>query len=133
MERILAGFALAASLALAGCNGWAPGKPIVPPDKSIQVAKAEYGFEATYNAAASAYLKAVQDGTLTGENKDKAKALLQTAYKLLLVARKAQAAGDADTLSGQVAAITALTGDDWDLSMAAWRAAHPGGDLRPAG
>ncbi|MFZ3473700.1 hemerythrin domain-containing protein [Streptomyces sp. 4.24] len=31
------------------------------------------------------------------------------------------------------ASLTALTGDDWDLSIAAWRAAHPGGELRPAG
>lgn len=31
------------------------------------------------------------------------------------------------------ASLTALTGDDWDLSITAWRAAHPGGDLRPAG
>ncbi|WP_407836648.1 hemerythrin domain-containing protein [Streptomyces sp. DSM 116496] len=31
------------------------------------------------------------------------------------------------------ASLTALTGDDWDRSIEAWRAAHPDGDLRPAG
>ncbi|WP_328301491.1 hemerythrin domain-containing protein [Streptomyces sp. NBC_00435] len=31
------------------------------------------------------------------------------------------------------ASLTALTGDDWDLSIKAWRTAHPGGELRPAG
>lgn len=31
------------------------------------------------------------------------------------------------------ASLTALTGDDWDLAIGAWRTAHPGGDLRPAG
>lgn len=31
------------------------------------------------------------------------------------------------------ASLTALTGEDWDLSIAAWRTAHPGGDLRPVG
>ncbi|MEV6956044.1 hemerythrin domain-containing protein [Streptomyces sp. NPDC051183] len=31
------------------------------------------------------------------------------------------------------ASLTALTGDEWDVSIAAWRAAHPGRDLRPAG
>ncbi|MFJ7268730.1 hemerythrin domain-containing protein [Streptomyces sp. NPDC099050] len=31
------------------------------------------------------------------------------------------------------ASLTALTGDDWDLSIKAWRAAHPDGELRPAG
>ncbi|WP_330299265.1 hemerythrin domain-containing protein [Streptomyces sp. NBC_00503] len=31
------------------------------------------------------------------------------------------------------ASLTALTGEDWDLAIAAWRTAHPGGDLRPVG
>ncbi|MCY0934119.1 hemerythrin domain-containing protein [Streptomyces sp. H34-S4] len=31
------------------------------------------------------------------------------------------------------ASLTALTGDDWDLSIQAWRTAHLDGNLRPAG
>ncbi|MDJ0383693.1 hemerythrin domain-containing protein [Streptomyces sp. G-G2] len=31
------------------------------------------------------------------------------------------------------ASLTALTGDDWDASIAAWRTAHPEADLRPPG
>ncbi|MFI5986926.1 hemerythrin domain-containing protein [Streptomyces sp. NPDC051555] len=31
------------------------------------------------------------------------------------------------------ASLTALTGDEWDLSIAAWRTAHPGAELSPAG
>ncbi|WP_405713270.1 hemerythrin domain-containing protein [Streptomyces xanthophaeus] len=31
------------------------------------------------------------------------------------------------------ASLTALTGEDWDRSIAAWREAHPGRSLRPAG
>ncbi|MFE5766349.1 hypothetical protein [Streptomyces sp. NPDC056492] len=31
------------------------------------------------------------------------------------------------------ASLTALTGDEWDVSIQAWRTAHPGAVLHPAG
>lgn len=74
----------------------------------VTIAKAEYAFEATYNVAGNAYLAAVKSGTLSPTVKAQAKGILADAYRAVKLARAAQAAGDAQGVAAQAAAVTAL-------------------------
>lgn len=104
IKRFLAAVLVAMSLAGCGTIG-----PLLSPEASFTVAKVEYGFEATYNVAGNAYLTAARAGQLSAETKAKAKALLGQAYQALLIARKAQALGDAGNVETQSAIIAALS------------------------
>lgn len=105
MRRLTLSAAIAASLALGACTSTGA----LAPPAAITVAKAEYAFEATYNVAGNAYLAAVRAGALDTPTKARAKGLLGQAYAALLVARQAQATGDATTVQAQALAITMLT------------------------
>lgn len=93
--------------------------PVLTGNTAVATAKAEYGFEAAYNVAATGYLEAVEHGW-TGPNKDKAKAILLRILRCdangnctgyLEAARKAQRAGDADNLAAQAQAVVALASE----------------------
>lgn len=121
MKRLI----LAAALALSACNTI----PSISPSPAVQVdlTKAEYAAEVAFNVAASAYVAA--EPNMSPTIKSQAKAILGeilscpaivtastpcTGY--LQVARNAVAAGDATSLSAEVAQITTLAGEVTSLA-----------------
>lgn len=75
----------------------------------VTVTNVSVGIEASYNVAAKAYLAAVANGSLTGDRKAQAKALLIKAYEAVHLARVARAAADTYNTDLQDALIASLT------------------------
>lgn len=100
-----------ACLTVAACASGPVGHPLATPEQSLVIAKAEYGFEVTYNVAGNAYLAAVKAGALDPATKAKCKALLAQAYDAVKVARTAQRLADAQGVAAQAVVIVALTGE----------------------
>jgi hypothetical protein len=97
----LGGFALG----LAACAG---GPAVSDPSAiPLTIAKAEYGFEQSYNVAGNAYLAAVHAG-LPAATKAKVKPMLEQAYAIVKDARAAQAIGDAAGVTAKTAALQTL-------------------------
>jgi hypothetical protein len=127
MKRLVIALALV-SLSLGAC------KSLTPPEAQVAVAKGDYAFEATYNAAAQLYL--AEEANLPADVKATAKSVLLqlldcpqgaagacTGY--VVTARTAAAAGDATTLATQIAQITALSGQVTAMISATHKAKGP--------
>lgn len=72
----------------------------------VIVRQADYGLEAVYNTAATQFIDAAP--RLSADDKAKGQALLSQAYGVLLLARQAQAVGDATTVNAQSTALSNL-------------------------
>jgi hypothetical protein len=109
MRKLVFAAALAC-LALAGCNGSiAPPAPATALQGTAVDEQAMYAAEALYNVPAQAYTVADANGQLSPEVKRQAKAMLENAYKVLLIARSAYASGNAEGFNSQVRQLTILS------------------------
>lgn len=101
-KSLFAALALA-SLSLGGCAALqAPPAPAAALQATALDEKALYAAEALYNVPAQAYVVADGNGQLSPELKTKLKPMLQDAYRVLLAARAAYAAGNATGFANQV-------------------------------
>jgi hypothetical protein len=92
--------ALLAAGALTACAS------IIPPTGTVVVAQGDTSLDAAYNVAAQAYL--AEEGSMPSDQKATVKLLLTKAYPYLVAADKAEALGDATTVTAQAGAAMAL-------------------------
>lgn len=104
MTRLAPPLTLIAALCVGGCNT----APIVPPSDQVILSQGETSLELAYNTAATLYLQKIGDGSLASSDKATAKAILQKWLAALHLLRTAEKAGDATTISAQLAAIPVL-------------------------
>lgn len=83
--------------------------PALSQAQQLNLAKVEYGAEAAYNVAGSAYLAA--EPALSPSQKATVKGYLVTAYQALLAARQAQKLGDTGSLQDKIDQLQALAAD----------------------
>lgn len=126
MNRFAA-LAMVAALSLGGCGTFGIGTPVTPPaGVAIVIATTDYGFEKTYNFAATQFVALAP--TLDAATKVKAKGILHQLMTCprasagvtvdpsmcsgyVAVAHKAAKLGDQATLTAQIALIVSLASE----------------------